>query len=1005
MAAVARAMPEDMHQRFGDVPLVSQPPERWLPQQGDGYRGWDRFRNRFVAKGGIGRAEQLVRRSVVRVPLSRQLMRAQLRRNLAEGPAATKAYLQRVASNPRRAATLMSLDVDPMVVAAALGPRAMAAVVSGQAVPENSSLARLCDVMARRDRAHMNDLRHDDSGPAGERLRAARLDDILGEDAQVFVNRAWDGMQPPDLSLGAGPLNIEGQAPAAFYETWQQLRTGELPVGGIPDAIIDRVDELRAGQAEPQPQGWADVIDDYAELGQQDRYDPDTGEWSFPDPPAPAPRAAEPPEPPRAADPPAPPPVEPAEPPLEERAAPADGPEPGAPVPEAPAEPGMDDPVPGRPPVRPRQYSQASPHPPDPAVDPLVLTVLPDGSVQGPPPPGAAAPLFVHPVVVHPGQEAKFTLESNGSGRVWKAHDDPEVDSITVREDGSYDVQFRDGVIPSPDVARWAASQVHDRLQRQQEREAPDVLNVQPPGADAPTAAADPADRQPAAAEGSPAESPAPPERPVPDELRAAALARAEAEAREAAGGAGVPATAEAIAAALESGDWRQLDNGALVHRTATVDPEAQIGQDAIIGPDCDIGAGAVVGSRAYLLSSTLGERTVVGADAVLNFSVLDADVALGDRSVAEAATLSEHADVGSGVYLGQQVHVSEDARIGDGACVGPRSPEEAAAGKSPPPASSSRTLVGKQACVGEGAVVGRGADVFSMAELGAGAIVATGVRVHSSALVGASATVREGSDIGLGARVADGADFTGSLERDTAVALEKPPGVQAIIDARRERAEAAAAVDRGAPVVEPAAAPAVPAGALDPDRAWADPDAIAAQQARAEGTPTLRPWRYRRLSLRRPRRRPTPRSTTSAARLPSSRRSLPFRSRAAPKTPTVSGTRERSPAGGPLRRPHRTRTRLPSRRRCRSMFRRAFSRLPTARRRSSRARRPTSTRRFPTVPTSSAPATAAGTWSTTRWSRTCPSFPTAGTASTSIPAWGPTRSPASSWPRMPTST
>ena len=464
MAAVARAIPEDMHQRFGDVPLVSQPPERWLPQQGDGYRGWDRFRNRFVAKGGIGRAEQLVRRSVVRVPLSRQLMRAQLRRNLAEGPAATKAYLQRVASNPRRAATLMSLDVDPMVVAAALGPRAMAAVVSGQPVPENSSLARLCDVMARRDRAHMNDLRHADSGPAGERLREARLDDILGEDAQVFVNRAWDGMQPPDLSLGAGPLNIEGQAPAAFYETWQQLRTGELPVGGIPDAIIDRVDELRAGQAEPQPQGWADVIDDYAELGQQDRYDPDTGEWSFPDPPAPAPRAAEPPEPPRAADPPAPPPVEPAEPPLEERAAPADGPEPGAPVPEAPAEPGMDDPVPGRPPVRPRQYSQASPHPPDPAVDPLVLTVLPDGSAQGPPPPGAAAPLFVHPVVVHPGQEAKFTLESNGSGRVWKAHDDPEVDSITVREDGSYDVRFRDGVIPSPDVARWAASQVHDRL-------------------------------------------------------------------------------------------------------------------------------------------------------------------------------------------------------------------------------------------------------------------------------------------------------------------------------------------------------------------------------------------------------------------------------------------------------------------------------------------------------------------------------------------------------------
>ena len=978
MAAVARAMPDDMHRRFGNVPLVSQPPERWTPQQGDGYRGWDRFQNRFIAKGGIGRAEQLVRRSVVRVPLSRARMRSQLRHNLEQGPEATKAYLQRVASNPRRAATLMSLDVDPMVVAAALGPRAMAAVVSGQAVPENSSLARLCDVMARRDRAHMNDLRHADSGPAGDRLREARRDGVLGDEAELFVNRAWDGFEPADLSLGRGPLNIEGQAPAAFYATWQQLRTGELPQGGIPDPIIDRIEQIRGGEYEAQPQGWADVVEDYADLAGQDRYDQETGEWLFPD----AEQQRGRPQPPVPVGPGMEDPI--AARPLvhpdsnfnpegftvrrdrfgslhTEQAVTEDGRvmlspdlethslelDPGdhdrlhyasgqearfvqnpnlvdskfvdggrtfvgskyrwtlvddpeidrvelgldgksaevhfhagaVATPEAARwalgevqariegrvlesrNYGMNDPVPDRPPVQRRVDVPGAP------ADDSVLNVRAGRGAPQPPAPGQDVPLFVHPVVVQPGQEAKFTLESNGSGQVWKANGDPEVESITVRQDGSYDVRFRGGVVPSAEVAQWAASQVHERLQRAQEREDPDVINVR-------SGDAVPADRADQGAPGDDragksgaepavgdASSPEPPNSPPveqdlpsggdpvppppasPEQLHAAARARLEAEASELLGGAGIPDSPEATAAALESESWRQLDNGALVHSTATLDPGAQVGAHAIIGPDCDVDAGAVVGSGACLLSSSLGSGAVLGDNAVVNFTTLLDDAVLGDRSVAEGANFAEHAVVGAGAYIGQRVALGKDSRAGDGACVGPRSPEDAAAGNSPPPASSARTVVGNDAFVGAGAVIGRGADIFAGAEVGPDATVETGVRVHSLALVGASATVRQGSDIGMGAHVADGADFQGALSRDTSVPTVTPPGVQAIRDARRARIDAEDARGREHPAL-PLPAPSEGRaaderrGASDPDRTWADPEEIAAQDARRQENP-----------------------------------------------------------------------------------------------------------------------------------------------------------------------
>ena len=1003
MTAVARAMPRRMHERLADVPLVSSPPEKWTPQQGDGYRGWDRFRNRLVAKGGIGRAEQLVRRSLLRVPLSRPKMRYELRQSVARGPDATRDFLQRVASNPRRAATLVSLDLDPMVVAAAIGPRAMAAVASGQAVPQNSNLARLCDAMVRRDRARMNDLRHADAGPAGGRLAEARRDSLLGDEAEAFVNRAWDGSEAPELSLGQGPIGIDAAQPNGFYQTWQRLRTGEMPPDGIPEQVIDRIDQIRSGEYEPQPQGWGDVVDDYADLGGPEPIDPDAPDAAAePARPAPAPRPQEPPaaapgmDDPIAARPAvhpesnhnpqglrtsrnddgdlvyltpfgargflpvdAPPP-RPADfdltladapelryaagqearfllarsgadgsqrwhlqddPEIDHAYVAADGrvevafhaeavptaeaarralgevqarregrvdhpaqpavPRPGQPpVPpaERPRPPedeeapvyGMGDPVPDRPAAHPR--SHVAPGAPGAAAP--VLRVHRAGAPARLPAPGAAAPLVVHPVVVHPGQEHKFTLESNGSGRVWKANGDPEVESITVREDGSYDVRFRDGAVPTPEVAQWAASQVHERLQRQQDRDRPDPINVRPPEPVAPEPVAPEAPApespapEPAAAEPAapgldpPSAAPEPSvqalpttadsvDRSVPEpspQLHAAARARADAEAREQLDPAGVPDSPEALA----SGDWSRTESGALVHRTAAVDPAAELGKDAIVGPGCEVEAGAVVGPRAYLLETSVAPGAAVGADGVLNFAQVAENASLGDSSVLEGAQVGEWARVDSHAYLGQQVNLGKDARVGEGACIGPHSPEEAAT-EPTPPGSARRTFVRDSACVGAGAVVARGADNFSLAEVGRDALVESDVRVHSKAHVGDGAVVRAGADVQLGASVPAGAEAAGAVERSSDSPLVTPPGVQRIIDDRGTRLRGPEAASPApsqpdpspAPPAEPESAapvPSEPRGAADPDRAWDDPERIDQRQVQQAENPDLPP-------------------------------------------------------------------------------------------------------------------------------------------------------------------
>lgn len=101
MDAVANELPRNYPNLRSGVAKQTPLPPRWEPRAGQGHRGWDRARVRFIARGGTGRAEQLARRSFVRVGLSQPFVRAGLREAISRGPDATLTFLQRAASNPQ----------------------------------------------------------------------------------------------------------------------------------------------------------------------------------------------------------------------------------------------------------------------------------------------------------------------------------------------------------------------------------------------------------------------------------------------------------------------------------------------------------------------------------------------------------------------------------------------------------------------------------------------------------------------------------------------------------------------------------------------------------------------------------------------------------------------------------------------------------------------------------------------------------------------------------------
>ena len=99
-------------------------------------------------------------------------------------------------------------------------------------------------------------------------------------------------------------------------------------------------------------------------------------------------------------------------------------------------------------------------------------------------------------------------------------------------------------------------------------------------------------------------------------------------------------------------------------------------------------------------------------------------------NAIHQRASVSVHATLGHGNYVGPNGVVAATATLGNGCLVGPNAVVEA------------RATVGDFAQLGSGALLGAGAELGEQAFLGAGAVVVAGVKIGSKARVGAGSVV-----------------------------------------------------------------------------------------------------------------------------------------------------------------------------------------------------------------------------------------------------------------------
>jgi UDP-3-O-[3-hydroxymyristoyl] glucosamine N-acyltransferase len=99
-------------------------------------------------------------------------------------------------------------------------------------------------------------------------------------------------------------------------------------------------------------------------------------------------------------------------------------------------------------------------------------------------------------------------------------------------------------------------------------------------------------------------------------------------------------------------------------------------------------------------------------------------------NSIHQRASVSVHAELGHGNYVGPNAVVAATAKLGAGILVGPNAVVEGQAS------------VGDYAQIGSGAQVGVGASVGAGAFVGAGAVLVAGVKVGDKARVGAGSVV-----------------------------------------------------------------------------------------------------------------------------------------------------------------------------------------------------------------------------------------------------------------------
>ena len=212
----------------------------------------ERPRARFVARGS-GRTEQLARRWLSpRMAVSRIAFQVRLKRAMARGPAATRRFLVSLASNPRRAAAAVRARLDPMVVAAAIGPSTIEGVLAGRLVRTSGPLGRLQDELYRRDLTRLEQVRAlarvDRSEDRGRLAADPEVRDALDggvasrkgmRDASArFVDAVWRGDR---RGVEAGP---GWRADSALGEQFEQGHVA----GSVYDAWRARRDAVVQGE-------------------------------------------------------------------------------------------------------------------------------------------------------------------------------------------------------------------------------------------------------------------------------------------------------------------------------------------------------------------------------------------------------------------------------------------------------------------------------------------------------------------------------------------------------------------------------------------------------------------------------------------------------------------------------------------------------------------------------------------------------------------------------------
>ena len=226
----------------------TEAPVDWRSRRGN--VAGERPRARFVARGA-GRSQQLAdSRFSPRMAVSRIAFQYRLKRAMARGPAATRRFLTSVASNPRRAAAAVRARLDPMVVAAALGPKAIEGMLAGKPVQAPGPLGRLQDELHKRDVARLEDVRAlRPDAPAGNAPDAAAQRDALDgglasdkgmRDASAgFVDKVWRG----DTRVGRqgagwsadsalGEQFEQGHVPGSPYDAWRARREAVVEGAG-----------------------------------------------------------------------------------------------------------------------------------------------------------------------------------------------------------------------------------------------------------------------------------------------------------------------------------------------------------------------------------------------------------------------------------------------------------------------------------------------------------------------------------------------------------------------------------------------------------------------------------------------------------------------------------------------------------------------------------------------------------------------------------------------------